>query len=354
MTFTIGGIGFLLVLLTVLPLSPSTTKWVRVWDFPRTQVAFLLAITLLAGVLDLPLANPLTLVFIGAIALSLARQIWCIWPYTRLHAVQVKTAKTCPAEARFRILIANVEQGNRDSSRLLDIIKRHAPGVILLVETDQWWDAQLEPLMADYPHVVRHPQDNTYGMHLFSRFALEQPQIRYLVADDIPSIKAEIQVAPECTIVLYGVHPRPPPRADTAQRDAELVLIGLEARQAGVPVIVAGDLNDVAWSRTTDLFQGLSGLLDPRVGRGLFPTFNANWRVLRWPLDHVFISPEFHLIGLSVLPSIGSDHFPLLVELCYQPEDADRQPPPEPKSAHGAHAREIIAEGRDARCIDKP
>ncbi|MEO7935915.1 MAG: endonuclease/exonuclease/phosphatase family protein, partial [Dokdonella sp.] len=77
---------------------------------------------------------------------------------------------------------------------------------------------------------------------------------------------------------------------------------------------------DVAWSSTTRLFRKLSGLLDPRVGRGMFNTFHADWWFMRWPLDHLFLSSHFTLKQLRRLPSIGSDHFPLLTVLQFTPK----------------------------------
>ncbi len=83
------------------------------------------------------------------------------------------------------------------------------------------------------------------------------------------------------------------------------------------PAIVAGDLNDVAWSRTNELFQEVSGLLDPRVGRGLYSTYNAHRPLLRWPLDHVFFEPSFEVEALRRMGHIGSDHFPVFISLCH-------------------------------------
>ena len=55
---------------------------------------------------------------------------------------------------------------------------------------------------------------------------------------------------------------------------------------------------------------------DPRVGRGLYPSFDANSRILRWPLDHVFVTPGFNFVQVRRLRDVGSDHFPMEAILC--------------------------------------
>ena len=110
-------------------------------------------------------------------------------------------------------------------------------------------------------------------------------------------------------------------------------MVGIEARADDLPAVVSGDLNDVAWSATTRRFQRLSQLLDPRVGRGFFSTFDARIPILRWPLDHLFHDSRFRLIKMERLPKIGSDHFPILFQLALArdpeadevPDDSTRQ-----------------------------
>jgi endonuclease/exonuclease/phosphatase (EEP) superfamily protein YafD len=72
-----------------------------------------------------------------------------------------------------------------------------------------------------------------------------------------------------------------------------------------------GDFNTVAWSRSAILFRKTSGLLDPRIGRGLIPTFHAKYWFLRFPIDQLYYSTDIFIDNIHTLPNIGSDHFPV-------------------------------------------
>lgn len=173
------------------------------------------------------------------------------------------------------------------------------------------------------------------------------PEVRFLVEDYVPSIKTGLSLPSGARIDLYGLHPKPPPLQDTERRDAELLLVGQEVQKQAAPSIVAGDLNDVAWSRTNSLFQEVSRLLDPRIGRKPYATFNADWPLLRWPPDHVFFEESFRLLKIAVMGDIGSDHFPFFVALCHDPAAAQIQEQPQPESSDMEAAEEVIEDGRE-------
>ena len=222
---------------------------------------------------------------------------------------------------------------NRSSQALLAIIREEEPDIVLAVEADAWWQRELDVLAQTHRYAVRKPQDNTYGMLVYSRLELVEPQIKFLVQADVPSIHARVKLRSGALVELRCVHPRPPApqeAKDAAPRDAELIVVGreLKEKQKRAPAIVLGDLNDVAWSRTNYQFQELSGLLDPRIGRGFYHTFHARYPFLRYPLDHCFHTKHFRLVSFKRLRKFGSDHFPVAIKLSFEPDAAATQQEP--------------------------
>ncbi|CCH00509.1 endonuclease/exonuclease/phosphatase [Fibrella aestuarina BUZ 2] len=331
--------------------------WVRIWDFPHTQLAALAAIGLSGWLFFVhDYRWPHWLAPAGVTA-AMLYQAWLFWPYTPFHRRQVirqrypKGSQPVKDDPNSLLLMtANVLMTNTQCPKVLALAREHKPDLIMLLETNETWKRQLEPLEADYPYRILCPLENTYGMLFYSKLPFKDHELRFLVEDDIPSIRVDLELRSGHILHFYGVHPQPPSPTEhyrSTERDAELVLVGREARKQTGPVLVAGDLNDVAWSHTTRLFQRISGLLDPRVGRGLYSTFHAEYFFLRWPLDHVFVSHHFRLRTLRRLPACGSDHFPILLGLTYNPDPKRADDIPEPEGDDLEEAREIVEKSRE-------
>jgi endonuclease/exonuclease/phosphatase (EEP) superfamily protein YafD len=318
LTVSLYLIGTLLLVATILPLWPTSRWWVRLCDFPRFQIVILTAaVIVLLPVLGWPLSPP-EIAFIFVIFAALLWQLSYVWRYLPLAPAEVENSSAgSDSPQRISLFTTNVLQISKDSGALLEIVTRANPDLVLAVETDEWWCARLgEGLAARYPHKLLYPLSNGYGMALFSRLELTEPSIRFLADDAIPSIKARIRLRSAALIDFYGLHPQPPaPQQDSMQRDAELVLVGMEIARNKRPAIVLGDLNDVAWSPTTSRFKQVGGLVDPRRGRGFFNTYPAGLPGLRYPLDYVFHTPHFAVSEMQVLPRFKSDHLPLVVEI---------------------------------------
>ncbi|WP_417616965.1 endonuclease/exonuclease/phosphatase family protein [Oceanisphaera sp.] len=308
--------------ITLLPVWRHEAWWVRGLDFPRVQFMTFIGLVLLLALWRLDLSLPSSL---GLLAINLACLFyhgWWIFPYTRLHPVEVKSTSADQAPNPIKILSSNVLAPNKHADCLIDLVRQHNPDLLVTLESNHWWEQQLAVLETDYPHTIKCPLDNLYGMHVYSRLPLEESTIEYLVQDDVPSMHCLVRLACGTQVRVHFIHPAPPSPTEndeSIERDAELLAVARSVADARMPVIVAGDLNDVAWSTTTRLFRKLSGLLDPRIGRGMFNTFHAQYWFVRWPLDHLFHSHHFRVVQLQRLKLKGSDHFALLTCLSFNP-----------------------------------
>ncbi|HVK40407.1 MAG TPA: endonuclease/exonuclease/phosphatase family protein [Candidatus Kapabacteria bacterium] len=343
----LAAVVLLLVFATLLPLFEAKQWWIRAIGFPRLQTA-LFSLAAAAALLLVYRRSRFARATAAVLVAAALYQFTQIYPYTPLAREQSLPATRYAPQRSISVMICNVLMRNRNVEAFAAAVRSSNPDVILAVETDEWWAQQLRFLETLYPYVEREPLANTYGMILMSRRRLSDVQVRHLVEDSIPSIRAGVELPSGETIDLYCLHPRPPiPGSNSDQRDAELILVAREVRGRNRPAIVAGDLNDVAWSQTTELFQEISGMLDPRIGRGMYNSYHAGYFLLRYPLDHVFHTNHFRLIGMRRLEAIGSDHFPIFIELSFEPENAGGQPRPSPEQEDLQDARENVQEGTD-------
>lgn len=334
-----------MVIATLLPFIPKDNWWIRGGDFPRLQIVSIIIAVLAAYLVifnDFAISEQILLI---VLSLCLGFQIYMIYPYTFLADSQVEESKNPKDDSSFSALFANVLMSNRRSSELKEIIRQADPDIILALETNEWWAKELEEFEETHPHVVKYPLDNLYGMVLYSRLELIDPEIKFLVQDDVPSIHAKAKLKSGTEIELHCLHPRPPfptGSEQSAERDAELLIVGKEIQDIEDPTLVLGDLNDVAWSKTNYLFQDISGLLDPRVGRGFYNSFHAKYPFIRFPLDHFFHSKHFRLVDFKRLDFFGSDHFPVYIELSYEPDASIPQKEKEADETEEQEAEEKI------------
>lgn len=348
LSYVARTLAVLVVAATVLPFIRTDKWYVRVFDFPRMQIMVVGLLSLFILMIFLKRGDLRLRMLFGLLVVALFIQARAILPYTSIWSEQVRPAGD--RQTSIKVMVANLMQFNRNSHLVEERVLQADPDVVLLTETDQWWTGELEMLQKSHPHFVLQPQDNTYGMNLYSRFPIRDAEVRFLIDPAVPSIRCWLVLENGRGILFHGVHPRPPGISDpdeeeiqdSDQRDAELVLVAKEVVNVKDPIIVAGDFNDVAWSHTTRLFQRTGKLLDPRVGRGMFSTFHAEWPLLRYPLDHLFHSEHFTLVDMQRLDPIGSDHFPIEVSLALEPEAAPEQTPPEKKSGDEEEAQEIL------------
>lgn len=293
---------------TLAPLSHSTRWWVRGWEFPRVHIAIVAVLAIAIGVI---LRTPESLAASVILAFCVIYQLLWVYPYTVLVRKEIALSQEAAPDMQVSMIAANVLMENKDHHRLRTLIDREDPDVLLLMETDDVWEAELAAQLDRYQTVLRHPLSNHYGMIFATRLPADEARIVYLTEDDTPTLLARLR-APTGAFYFVGLHPRPPvPGTDTQARDEQIRRAAQLADRTVLPVVAMGDFNDVAWSWSARRFKVHGAFRDPRVGRGILPSFDARSKLLRFPIDQLYLTDGLDLISFGRLDNVGSDHFPM-------------------------------------------
>ena len=257
-----------------------------------------------------------------SIALSAAHLVCGIYsyrvirPYFLFSKPSVPDAPTGKQGDQLKILVFNVLLTNTNYKAFINLVSSDKPDTIVLLEPGKAWDNNLSILYKEYPHTIKKIQEDTYGIIFMSRIPFEDSKLNHFVTEHTPSTEALIKMG-DRRVRIFGIHPEPPAPGEqrtSMPKDLEILLtarriISYDDRELD---ILVGDLNDVGWSRISRKFREITGMNDPREGRGFYATF-PTYLPFRIPIDHVFCSPGFDLVELKMHDNIGSDHLPFSV-----------------------------------------
>ena len=347
------GFGLVAVLLTLIPIAAADYWWIRMFDFPHIQLTILTFVALVVYFIKFNVKRVQDYVFVSVLIACFIFQLIKIFPYLPHSNFDVgNSSSEAHKDNTIIIYSANVYQDNTNSNLLIQEIANNDPDILLLMETNIRWMNDISEAISKYPYKVEVPLENTYGMLLYSKLKMQNPQVLYLVDDSIPSIHTILELNNGKNVSFHAIHPTPPmPQENptSTDRDAEMMHLAVMSMDRELPVIVAGDFNDVAWSGTTVLFKNVSRLLDVRIGRGFYTSFDVSSFIFKWPLDHFFVSEEFRVAEIKTGESIDSDHFPFYIRLILETDKAAEQKAEYPSENQVKRALEQIEQAKKKR-----
>jgi endonuclease/exonuclease/phosphatase (EEP) superfamily protein YafD len=312
MVLTLIIISSLLIVLSVLPFIQHQHWVFRVAEFMKLQL-LPLQIIFLTAVFFYIRENPV-LWYVQAVQLALIiYHIYVLMRYTKFWKT-TKYTETARASDKISIISCNIYQFNKEYHRFIELVRKEQPDIFLTMESNSDWEQAMRVLEKDYPNYEKVTLENTYGMHFYTKLKVHRVHTHYFVADDLPSIEAELETRDGHRFIFFGVHPPPPSPTEednSKERDGDLLSVARKVRDYTLPVLVTGDFNNVAWAKSSILFKKTSRLIDARIGRGVLSTFHTRYWFFRIPLDLLFHSPDIFIDTLFTYPSIGSDHYPI-------------------------------------------
>lgn len=226
------------------------------------------------------------------------------------------TADKPVPERTIRVQMINVLRDNPRKDAVIEAIRKADPDVFVAVELDEAWLSALKQALADrWPYTIGKARGDAFGIALFSKRPLANANTFESPGSYAPSIRAEVDHNGN-KVTIYGTHPFPP-ISPFNQKNWIEHMDDLARRIPGEtgPVVVIGDFNTTPWSENYRRFRSISGLADSMQGFGPQASWPSFVPYAGLPIDHVMVSPGIRSIARKVGGFVGSDHYPVTVDL---------------------------------------
>ena len=240
-------------------------------------------------------------------------------PLKPFYSYRAQSAARPPADqgkraANVRLFYANVHEANQNYSQLRSLILAARPNIVGLLEVNEAWERGLDlaGLFKTHHYV---PFADCYGLVLYSDYPVAG-NIEDRIGDHFPPvIRADLQVTPGRTLSFTLLHAQPP-KEDRALETNKVLFrrVLTPIRHAPGDVLVAGDFNATPYSGYYRRFIWGARLDNAMHGFGLWRSWKADSWFLRFTIDHVLYRGRLKVLSFEVLPDVGSDHLPYLVD----------------------------------------
>lgn len=214
-----------------------------------------------------------------------------------------------------KIFHINLLSSNKQYSKVLELIEKEDPDIIVVQEVSFTWDIQLKKLTNSYPYYEIIPRHDNFGIGIFSKIHLTDIQQVDWGNAGLPGLKVSFEMD-NSKIQLAALHPLPPiNKIYYQQRNLSLTSVVSEMNSLSTPSLLIGDFNLSMWSPDYRILQQDNKLFNARKGFGINPTWPATLGPLGIPIDHVLVSKQFIVDDFYTGQNVGSDHLPVIAVL---------------------------------------
>lgn len=176
-------------------------------------------------------------------------------------------------------------------------------------------EKKLKSALRSYKHQLRTPVRDGFSICLFCKNPLKDTNISFHGPNDTPFLQARTNISDK-TYQVYSAHPKPALSSDWfKERRAYFKEIQPIISQSKLPVLVLGDFNSVPWEHHFKRFMRETNLQSTLCHKGYKITWPVYFPLLGVPMDHILISKNNAFSDLSVGPYVGSDHYPISLNI---------------------------------------